>query len=163
MQLLSTSQKVATSTLCTAFKQNFVDSAAAFTLCALAGLLFILLYAFWCCVIYIIRGIGMDGLLDCCTKSDLSNNRNYSSLTCAFWIVTVLFMSIATALVTNILGVNGVNELEIVCQSTVDLFCLEVAVAALMWLLILLFACCNVSCYFVCIRHFAGDICGRCN
>ena len=135
----------------------------ALVLCILAGLLFILLYAFWCCVIYIIRGIGMEGLLDCCTNSNLSNNKNYSSLTCGFWIITVLFMSIATALLTNVLGVYGVTKLETVCQlDTIDLYCLEVVVAALMWLLILLFACCNVSCYFLCIRHFVGSIFGRC-
>ena len=135
-----------------------------FVLCLLSGMIFILLLAFWCCAIFMIRGIDMHSICDCCTKSDLDNNRNYGSLTCAFWITTILFVSIATALATNTLG-GGLQVFDSVCQSanlqTFDFLCLETVVMIFMWTLIGLFVCCNALCYFVCIRHLAGQICGK--
>ncbi len=121
-------------------------------------MIFILLYVYWCYVIFLIRGIGMRNITDCCLKSDLNNQRNYGSLTCACWIVTILFVSIATALLTNALG--GDIDTETFCEEF-NLYCLEVMVMTTMWTVIGLFCCCNVCCYCVCIRQLVGQICGR--
>ena len=133
---------------------------AIFILCILSGIMFLLLYGYWCCAIFMLRGIDMHSITDCCSKSELNNRMTYGSLTCAFWIISILFISIATALLTDTLG--GSLDLFL-CEdsSNFDLHCLEAVVMIFMWTLIGLFACCNVFCYFICIRHLAGQICGR--
>ena len=125
--------------------------------------MFIMLYAYWCCAIFLVRGIDMHSITDCCNRSDLNNRYNYGSLTCAFWIVTILFVAIASALLTSTLGgaLDVGNVFSCDGFNRFDLLCLEAMVTLFMWMLIGLFACCNVCCYCICIRHLAGQICGR--
>ena len=130
-----------------------------FILCILSGMIFIVLFAYWCCVIFVIRGVDMHNICDCCRRNDLNGNRNYTSLTCTFWIIAIIFVSLATALLMNILD-SGPELFEVACEGF-DFYCLELGVAALMWMLVGLFTCCNLCCYCICIRRLAGQVFGK--
>lgn len=129
------------------------------TLCVLSGIAFMSFCFFWCFSICVTQATRSHTIPDCCRKSDLDPNTNYTVLSCAFWIVVVFFIAVASALA---FAVYNTLSLDVTVCSSFDSFCLELSVALLMWGCVLFCFCSNSVAYFFGLRRAVGRVFGVC-
>ena len=87
---------------------------------------------------------GSNGHSDPFRRIDLDDNRNYTLLSCCFWMVVIFFVSVTTGI-----AVNAIN---------VGFYGYSMPIAITMGCIIGLFLCCNLLTYRF-IRKEAGQIC----
>lgn len=131
------------------------------TLCVLSGTAFMSFCLFWCLSICMTQATRSHTILDCCRKSDIDPNTNYTVLSCFFWIVVVFFVAVASVLAFAVYNTLSLDVNVTVCPSF-DSFCLEFSVALLMWLCVLSCLCCNSFAYFFGLRRAVGKVFGVC-
>ena len=141
------------------------NSSTYIILCAFSGMAYISFCFFWCLTICTTQVKGSQSILDCCRKSDLDPNTNYTVLSCALCTVIIFFMTVAGGLVVNVvddISRDGIDNVSSNWCVELDSFCLESAVALLMWGSVLFCLCCNCVSYFLGLHKAVGRVFRKC-
>ena len=96
---------------------------------------------------------GRNGCSDPCRRIDLDDNRNYTLLSCCFWMVVIFFISVTVGITVNAINI----AITINGNSIYDDFEWSMSVAITMGCCIVLFLLWNLITY-CCIRKIAGPV-----
>ena len=120
---------------------------------SLAGGAFILLCVFWCITLMVFTRSGRNGCSNPCRRIHLDDNRNYTLLSCCFWIVVIFFVSVTVGITVNAINIAITINGNIIY----DDFGLSMSVAITMGCCIVLFLRWNLLIYYW-IRKITGPV-----
>lgn len=134
-----------------------VDSVLApIILCVLAGVAFLLCPLLWCCTLCTTQ---VQRNAHCCKNPALDANTNYTCLSLAFWVFTLFYVVVSSALLVSIVEDQYWNFCH--RKDKDNIYCLTLLTGIVMWAIPFLCVVLNVLTYCG-LREKFGWICGKC-